>query len=234
MNMTGDISLLVAFGAGILSFLSPCVLPLVPVYLATIYGQQLFTTTGFRIRLFLHSLLFVAGFAVVFSALGAIAGLTGYALSPNYGVLYKVAGVLLIALGLFMLAALKIPWLNYEKRLHTSGGGTPGYLRSFLIGAVFSLGWTACVGPILGGILTLASVQTTAWNGALLLVVYSFGIGLPFLVLGLAFDTLSPVLKKIQRYTIWIQFISALLLVAVGILILTNNLTWFYSIISKL
>ena len=227
-----NISLIVAFNAGLLSFLSPCVLPLAPVYLASLAGSEIYEAKGGKIRvtLFLHSLSFVAGFSIVFAILGAIAGLTGFAINPSSAVLNKIAGGLLIFFGLFMLAALKVPWLNYEKRLTPSLGKTAGYLRSFLIGAVFSLGWVACVGPLLAGILALALNSATAWQGAYLLAIYSLGLGIPFLILGVAFDYVMPLLKRIRRYSRLFYVISGLLLIAVGILILTNNIIWFASL----
>jgi len=215
-----------------LSFLSPCVLPMVPVYLASLYGPEIFESRGMRLPLFLHSLSFVIGFSVIFISLGAIVGLTGYAVNPNYALLSKIAGSLLIAFGLFILVAMRVPWLNYEKRLTPSLGNTTGYFRSLLIGAVFSVSWTACVGPILGGILTLATVRATAWQGAYLLAIYSLGLGLPFLIIGIAFDSILPLLKRIQRYSGWLHIISGLLLLIVGILILTDNLSWFSSLAS--
>ena len=203
---------------------------MVPVYLASLYGPEIFETKGIRVPVLLHSISFVIGFSVVFVFLGAIVGLTGYAVNPDYALLSKIAGSLLIAFGLFILAATKVPWLNYEKRLNPSLGSTTGYLRSFLIGAVFSVSWTACVGPILGSILTIASTGDTAWRGAYLLAIYSLGLGLPFLIIGAAFDYILPVLKLIQRYSGWIHIISGLLLIIIGILILTNNLTWISSL----
>jgi len=227
-----NVTLVVAFGGGLLSFLSPCVLPMVPVYLASLYGPGIFDTKGIRVPVFLHSLSFVLGFSVIFILLGVIVGLTGYAVNPDYALLRKIAGSLLIAFGLFILLATKVPWLNYEKRLSTSLGSTTGYLRSFFIGAVFSVSWTACVGPILGSILTIASVQATAWQGAYLLAIYSLGLGLPFLVVGAAFDFFLPVLRRVNRYSGLIHIISGLLLIVIGILILTGNLTWFSSLAS--
>jgi len=223
-----QISLLVAFSAGLLSFLSPCVLPLVPVYLASVCGPEILESQASRGRvpIFFHSLSFVVGFAVVFIILGASAGLAGFALGSHLLTL-KIAGSLLIVFGLFLLAALKFPWLNYEKRLTPSRGTTTGYLRSFFIGAIFSLAWTPCVGPILGGILTLAWSSETAWRGAYLLATYSLGLGVPFLVIGATFDSIRPLLKHIHRYSTWSYIVSGLLLIAVGILILTNSLTWF-------
>jgi len=229
-----SISIVAAFSAGVLSFLSPCVLPLVPVYLASLCGPEILEpkTSRSRIPIFLHSLSFVVGFSIIFVTLGAIAGLTGFAISPNPALLNKIAGSLLIAFGLFMLAALKLPWLNYEKRLTPSLGNTTGYLRSLLIGAIFSLAWTACVGPILGGILALALDSATAWHGAYLLAVYSLGLGIPFLIIGAAFDSITPLLKRIRRYSNLIYITSGLLLIAIGMLTLTNNLTWLSSLIA--
>ncbi len=224
----GNITLLVAFSAGVLSFLSPCVLPLAPVYLASLYGPEVFDTRRrHRVPIFLHSLSFVVGFAIVFTTLGAIAGLTGYAINPGQGLLNKISGSLLTAFGTFTLAAQKVPWLNYEKRLSTSLGNTTSYIRSFLIGAIFSLAWSACVGPILGGILALALNAATTWHGAYLLATYSLGLGIPFLFIGIAFDFTIPILKRIHRYANWIQIISGFLLIAVGVLTLMNKLTWF-------
>ena len=221
-------SLLVAFGAGLLSFLTPCVLPLVPVYLASVCGPEILEPEADRKRLpiFFHSLSFVIGFTLVFTVLGASVGLLGFTLDANLALTRTIAGGLLIAFGLFLVAALKFPWLNYEKRLTSSVGTTTGYLRSLLIGAIFSLAWTPCVGPILGGILTLAWSSETAWQGAYLLAIYSLGLGLPFLILGAAFDSIRPLLRRLQRYATWSYVISGLLLIAVGILILTGNLSW--------
>lgn len=221
-----NISIIVAFSAGLLSFLSPCVLPLVPVYLASLAGPEIFDdrATVIRLPIFLHSLSFVAGFSLIFVTLGAIAGLTGFAINLSFVLLNKISGSLLIAFGIFILAALKVPWLNYEKRFTPSLGKTTGYLRSFLIGASFSLAWTACVGPILGGILAIALNSATAWHGAYLLAFFSLGLGLPFLIIGVAFDSIAPLLKRIHRYSKLIYIISGLLLIVIGILILTNNL----------
>jgi cytochrome c-type biogenesis protein len=223
-----QVSLLVAFGAGLLSFLSPCVLPLVPVYLGTVCGPEILEPGAQRKRLpvFFHSLSFVVGFSLVFIILGASVGLLGFSLGINTALTRYIAGGLLIAFGLFLLAALKVPWLNYEKRLAPSVGTTTSYLRSLIIGAVFSLAWTPCIGPVLGGILTLAWSSETAGQGAYLLAVYSLGLGLPFLIIGAAFDSIRPLLRRIHRYSTWSYVISGLLLIAVGILILTGNLSW--------
>ena len=229
--MVENISLVVAFSSGLLSFLSPCVLPLVPVYLVSICGPEILGSgaRGSRVPVFWHTLTFVVGFSVVFLLLGAGVGLVGFALTSHL-LIQNIAGGLLVALGLFMLAALKLPWLNFERRLTPSLGNTTGYLRSLLIGAIFSLAWTPCVGPILGGILTLALHSETAWQGAYLLAAYSLGLGLPFLIIGVAFDYVLPLLRRIQRYSGIIHIVSGFLLIAVGVLILTNKLGWFSSL----
>ncbi len=225
-----DVSLILAFGGGLLSFFSPCVLPMVPVYLAMLTGPGLFEKTVTRVPALLHSLSFVLGFTAVFVILGAIFGLTGYAINPDFSLLRTIAGWLLIAFGVFLLAANWIPWLNFEKRLSPSVGSKTGYLRSFIIGAAFSLSWTACVAPILGSILAIASTKATAWQGAYLLAIYSLGLGVPFLVVGVAFDWVIPLLKRIHRYTGIIHIISGLLLIIVGILILTGTINLVSSV----
>ena len=227
-----ETSLLIAFGAGLASFVSPCVLPLVPVYLASLAGPEIFDAkaTRKRIPIFLHSLSFVIGFSLVFTMMGVLVGLAGIVISPYSVVVRQVVGSLLIVFGLFMLAALRVPWLNYERRLAPSLGTTTGYLRSFLIGSIFCLAWTPCVGPLLGSVLTLALSSETAWHSAYLLAVYSLGLGLPFLIIGAAFGSITPLLRRINRYSNWIYIISGLLLIAVGVLILTNKLLWFSSL----
>ena len=222
-----NISLIVAFGAGLASFLLPCTLPLVPVYLGSLAGPDIFVAGAYkkrRVPVFLHSLSFVIGFTTVFVIMGVGAGLAGFALSSHLAVIRQIASSLLIFFGVFMLASLKIPWLNYEKRLLPSRGIATGYSRSFLIGAIYPLAVTSCGSYILGGILTLAGSSKTAWHGAYLLAIYSLGLGIPFLVIGAAFDFVAPLLKRIQRYSTAIYIFSGILLITVGILILTNKL----------
>jgi len=227
--MAEDVSLLVAFGAGLASFLSPCVLPMVPVYLASLAGADVLEPEAKQKRLpiLLHSLSFVIGFTIIFSLWGAGAGLIGSFLVAYSTVLRTVVGILLIVFGLVMLATLKVPWLNYEKRLNPSLGTTSSYLRSFIIGAVFPIAWIPCASWQLGSILSLAGSSGTVGQGTYLLAIYSLGLGIPFLLLGAAFDLVIPLLKRISRYSTWIYVISGLLLITVGILILTNRLVWF-------
>ena len=227
-----SIPLWVALGAGLLSFLSPCVLPLVPVYFGSLCGPEILEPKGRRRRIpvFLHSLSFVGGFTVAFTIMGAGAGLAGLAIGAHLILMSRIAGIFLISLGLFMFASLKIPRLNFEKRLTPSQSTATSYVRSFLTGGVFSLAWIPCVGPILGGILTLAWASETAWHGALLLAIYSLGLGIPFLIMGIAFDSIAPLLKRIRRHSTAIYISGGVLLITVGILTLTNKLVVFSTI----
>ena len=227
--MTENVSFLFAFGGGLASFLSPCVLPMVPVYFASLAGTEILEPQSAisRQRLFFHSFSFVLGFATVFSLMGAITGLAGVVINPNSPVVQGIAGGLLIAFGLFMLASQRIPFLNYERRLSLSLSMTSSYLRSFLTGGVFTLAWTPCFSPILGSILTLAWGSETVWQGSYLLLIYSLGLGIPFLIIGAAFGTFTPLLKRLSRYSRWVYNISGLLLIAVGLIIITGNMDWF-------
>jgi cytochrome c-type biogenesis protein len=223
--MRTDISLLVAVGGGVLSFLSPCVLPLVPAYFASLAGPEVFErgARGFRSPVFLHAVLFVIGFAVIFVGLGALTGLVGFNVTSRL-IVRKIAGGILIALGVFMLAATRIPWLNFEKRLTPRQGKSTGYVRSLSIGAIFAFAWTPCAGPVLGGVLTLAFDSATALKGAYLLAAYSLGIALPFLALAFAFDRLMPLFKALRRHATAVYIASGLLLIAAGVMTLN---TWW-------
>lgn len=226
-----DVSYLTAFIAGLLSFFSPCVLPLVPAYLANLAGASAIDTGASRNiwPTFLHSVAFVLGFSILFILMGASAGLIGSVITQYSDILRIVAGILIIIFGIFLIAAYKIPWLNYEKRLHVQGSRNPGYLRSLLIGAAFSVGWTPCIGPILGSILFIASYTQETAKGALLLATYSLGMGIPFLVIGIAWSYIVPFWKGLNRHLALISIISGILLIIVGILMLTNQLTWLSS-----
>ena len=221
--MADNVTLLGAVGAGLASFVSPCVLPLVPVYFASLYGPEVFDAgTRRRFPLFLHSLCFVLGFTLVFSAVGAGAGFLGLVIGPGSAVVRWVAGGILVFFGGIMLAALKVPWLNFEKRLTPSQGMATGYFRSLLTGAIFSVAWTPCVGTTGTAVLTAAWTTQSAWEGAYLLAFYSLGLGLPFLAVGVAFDYVIPMLRRIHRYSRAIYVVTGCLLIVVGILVLGN------------
>ncbi len=223
-----EVSYIVAFTAGILSFFSPCVLPLVPAYIANLAGATAIDTKtrASRIPALLHSIAFVIGFSFIFIVLGASVGLVGTVVTAHTNLLRQIAGGLIIAFGIFLIAAYKFPWLNYEKRLDLNTARSPSYFRSVLIGAVFAFGWTPCVGPILGAILTLAWSSQQVWEGTVLLIVYSLGLGIPFILIGLLWGYVMPLWRSINRYLGIISILSGLLLIAVGILIFSGNLSW--------
>jgi cytochrome c-type biogenesis protein len=224
-----NVTIWAAFGAGIASFVSPCVLPMVPVYLASLAGPEILDSINqSHWPLFLHALSFVVGMSLLFTASGALAGLAGINTNHNSPLVRQISGGLLIFFGLFMLGAGFIPWLNFEKRLSPKVGRRSGYIRSFIVGASFTVAWTPCLSPILGGVMTLALNSETAGKGAVLLAVYSLGLGLPFLLIGAFFSTLTPLLKRIGHFSRWIYLASGALLVIAGILILLNKFSFHY------
>ena len=219
--------LFAAFVAGLLSFLSPCVFPLVPGYLsyladATLRQEQ--GTSPVRWRVSLHALCFVLGFAFIFAALGAAASVLGVLLTPYRQFLAYVAGVLLIIFGIVLTGLLPLPFLSGEHRVHVESG-TPALLRSGLIGVAFGAGWSPCMGPMLGSILALATVSTTLAQGIVFLLIYALGLGMPFLLVGLLIDRAGPVVRRINRYTGPISIIGGVILVLTGMLILSGHLT---------
>ncbi len=226
-----EVSVLLAFGYGILSFVSPCVLPLVPVYLANIAGSATNEGKSGRWLIVSNSAVFVLGFTLMFALWGAGAGMLGSTLVTHMSTLRHVVGVLLIVFGVLMLAALKIPWLNYEKRLRVESGRRAGLVRSFIIGAIFPVAWTPCASWVLGSIVLLAGASESAARGALLLAVYSLGLGLPFLATGIALDYLMPLLRKIGRYVTVFYIVSGSSLIAVGVLLVTDRISWFLGLL---
>jgi cytochrome c-type biogenesis protein len=218
--------LLAAFVAGLLSFLSPCVFPLVPGYLSYLAGTTLRQgqgTSPMRWQVSLHALCFVLGFALIFAALGAAASVLGVLLTPYRQLLAYVAGVLLIIFGIVLTGLLPLPFLSGEYRVHVVSG-TPALLRSGLVGVAFGAGWSPCMGPILGSILALAAVSTTLAQGIVFLLIYALGLGVPFLLVGLLIDRAAPVVRRINRYTGPIAIIGGVILVLTGMLILSGRL----------
>ena len=223
-----NVSILTAFVFGIISFVSPCVLPIVPGYLSFISGysfdemmkssrQALFK------RVTLNSILFVLGFSLIFVALGASATVVGKFLLTKLDVLSKIAGVIIIIFGLHMTGIFRIKFLNYEKKFHTDKKIGP--LGSFIAGLAFAFGWTPCIGPVLAGILAIAAEQDTVGKGIMLLSVYSLGLGIPFLATSLSINAFLSFFKRFSKYIRWVEISGGVLLILVGILIMTNNLT---------
>lgn len=224
-----DVTIPAAAFAGVVSFLSPCVLPLVPGYLAFVSGTGEAQAAGAAlppVRVVLpRATAFVLGFTSVFIAMGASATQLGQLLSAHADALSRVLGVVVIAFGLHVMGVLRIPLLYREKRIHTSNearsiGG------AYVIGAGFGFGWTPCIGPILGGVLAMAAVQQTVWKGVGLLTVYSLALGIPFLVAALAAESITRAIRRFGRLYNAVEIGSGALLVAVGALLLAGKFTW--------
>lgn len=209
-----------AFAAGILSFLSPCVLPLVPSYLAFVGGNAT-ASRHVRIR---NALLFVLGFSMVFIALGASASLLGSLMRSYRGTLTLGGGILVIAFGLVLLGVIRVPWLYRDTRRQMTGDpSTP--VGAVLLGMAFAAGWTPCIGPILGGILTLAGASGTLSSGVMLLTVYSLGLAVPFFLAALAMDRFLHVSARLRQYLPWIERGAGALLVVAGLMMVTGTYT---------
>lgn len=223
-----NISLVVAFGAGLLSFALPCVLPLVPAYLSHLGGRIASAEEGTLSRraTFLHGLFFVLGFSVVFVALGVAASGVGRLLHVYRPVLMKVGGVVIVIFGLHTLEVLKIPFLYYDTRRHYRPRPELGYVSSVLMGFFFGAGWSPCVGATLGAILTLALNEATVGRGALLLFGYSMGLGIPFLLMALSIGQAAGLLRRARWAMRVVTIVSGLSLVILGVMVFTNSLGW--------
>ena len=229
------LGVIVAFGAGLISFLSPCVLPLVPSYLSMMSGlgvAELDVATGAMQRKLLRStLMFVAGFTIVFALLEATASTAGQALQHHERDLNEVAGVLILVMGLMFAGLLRPSWLLKERRLHVSPSKL-GPWAAPVMGMAFAFGWTPCIGPALAAVLSLASTTRTLLRGELMLVAYSLGLGVPFVVAGVAFGRLGGVFGWAKRHVRAINLVSGLLLAGLGVLLLTGNLHWLSTWVS--
>src|SRR5258708_7395136 len=227
MILAGNTNIALAFGAGMLSFLSPCVLPLVPGYLGLMSGvstTQLAVATKAETRAILRStLLFVAGFTLVFTALGAEASALGTALQRHKQGLDQVSGALIIVMGVLLAGLISPRILQQERRFHVSPSRL-GVWAPPVMGMAFAFGWTLCIGVQLGAILTLAADSGTLGRGILLLVVYSLGLGVPFVAAGLAFGRLAGAFGWVKRHFGVINVLSGALLVVFGVVLLTNGI----------
>ncbi len=226
--MEQNVTIPLAVLAGLLSFASPCVMPLVPAFLGYMSGATVNRAdeTVRRLNTFWHALAFVLGFSVIFGLFGVFLGLVGYWLQDLIPWIQKIGGIIIVVFGLHTIGLLKIPFLYEERRVEIERKSSLGYLSSFIMGVFFAAGWTPCVGPILGGIILLATDTTTAGQGAVLFAAYSLGLGIPFLLFGLAFDAMSSFLKRVNRYMNVVSIISGIFLIALGILIFTDSLTY--------
>jgi cytochrome c-type biogenesis protein len=228
---SSQLSFGLAFGAGLISFLSPCMLPLVPIFLAQLVGQSVSQSAGgqddrpARFITFLHAVMFVLGFTLAFVALGATASALGSLLRAYQFQLRQIGGVLLVLIGLYLIGILKLPFLSWQKRFafHPS---RPSYLASLLIGIIFAIGWTPCISLLLGSILGLAATAGTLRQGVLLLLFYSLGMGVPFLLLGLGLDQFSKLLKWLKPHLGKIEIGTGVVLILVGVMIYFNWLVY--------
>ena len=224
MNEPAALGIAVAFVAGLLSFLSPCVLPLVPSYVGFLTGMTLPEMENRRRVALLHALLFVAGFSLVFILLGASATALGRALNYYQVWLQRIGGLLIIGFGLVCLGVFTPAWLTRERRLQLEHKPV-GYLGSVLVGMAFGAGWTPCIGPVLGAILGLAATSADLSRGMLLLAVYSAGLAVPFLIAAVAVEQFLDWFQRFRRYLPWVMRLSGALLVLVGVLLLTGEFT---------
>lgn len=218
----------VAFAAGMLSFLSPCVLPLVPSYVSFVAGVGLeeLEAGGREVKrtALVHSLIFVAGFSVVFIALGASASYLGQLLTDHRVWITRIGGTLVILFGLHLLGITPMRFLQRERRIHLQDKPL-GWAGTFAVGLTFGAGWSPCIGPILGGILTYAAGREHLVEGVQLLAVYSAGLAIPFLLSAAALSWFLASFEKFRRYIPWVERASGALLVLVGVLLLSGQFT---------
>lgn len=225
-----NISILTALLAGVLSFLSPCVLPLLPGYLSFMSGESIETLSkgdvkAARLKVFLGAVFFGLGFMLVFTALGASATQVGALLKSYKLIIGKIAGVVIIILGLHMMGIFRINKLLVQKKWNYSNkSGKPFYINAFLLGIAFVFGWTPCLGPVLAGIFALAASEDTVWQGIKLLLAFGFGLWIPFLLSALAVGFVFKAMRKAGKVVMVVEKTSGLLLVIIGLLMATNSL----------
>ncbi|MBN2333811.1 MAG: cytochrome c biogenesis protein CcdA [Deltaproteobacteria bacterium] len=229
MSSTSNISIFIAFTAGLLSFVSPCVLPLIPSYLTYITGMSFDDLVeskkrSVRRQTLIHSLLFILGFSLVFVAMGASATYLGNFFQQNQALIRKIGGLVVILLGIHITGAFKLKFLERERRVEFKNKPV-GYVGSVLVGIAFAAGWTPCIGPILASILLYASTSQQMATGIILLVFYSLGLGLPFLIAALAFNSFLAYFARLNRYLRIISMVSGIFLIIIGLLLFFNYLS---------
>ena len=217
------VNLAIAFGAGLISFLSPCVLPLIPGYISYISGQNLNQLVEKKQKILVKSIIFSLGFSLVFISFGATASLLGSVLIDYSDTLRIIAGIIIIIFSLQIMGALKLSTLNKEKRFYTKNYSNNLFFP-LLVGAAFAFGWTPCIGPVLGSILTLAAIETSIAQGIILLSFYSLGLAIPFVLSGYGITRFLSVSKNLKKKMSIISLTGVSILLITGILILTNKL----------
>jgi cytochrome c-type biogenesis protein len=224
MEGTASFGVAISFTAGLLSFLSPCVLPLIPSYVTFITGLSLEDVQKARRAALVHSVLFVLGFSLIFLALGATATVLGRELLAHRVWLSRVGGALVILFGLYTLGVLNVGALSRERRVHLADKPV-GYLGTVLVGIAFGAGWTPCIGPILGSILILSSSSADLSRGLILLTAYSLGLAIPFLLSALLVRQFLALFTRLRRQMVWVTRAAGVLLIAVGVLMVTDYFT---------
>ena len=224
MSDSASLGIAVSFGAGVLSFLSPCVLPLIPSYITFVTGVSLDDLDKARRSAFIHALLFVAGFTIVFLALGATASLVGRVFFAYRDWLARLGGALIIVFGLYLLGVFRWGAMDRDRRVHISDKPM-GYLGSAVVGMAFGAGWTPCIGPILGGILAYTSSTADLGQGMKYLGAYSAGLALPFIVAAVAIRQFLGFFARIRTKLEWVTRAAAIMLIALGLLLVTNYFT---------
>jgi cytochrome c-type biogenesis protein len=223
MTSLSALGLLAAFGGGLVSFLAPCVLPLVPSYLTYLAGASLegAPTESIRLRVSLHAFWFVIGFTALFTTLGAAVGLFGSALGPYQLVLERIGGLLLILFGVVLTGLIRVPLLSSDYRFQVKSGRAVWW-RSGLTGLAFGASWSACTGPMLGAVLVLTAGSRAALPGATLMLAFALGLAVPFMVIGLMIDQATPFLRRIRRYTAASSTLGGVILIALGLFLVTG------------
>ena len=221
---SGGIALPIAFVAGLASFLSPCVLPLIPSYVTFITGMTLDDVPRARRVALVHALLFVLGFSLIFLALGASATLLGRLLVVHRVWISRIGGVLVLVFGLYLLGVFNLGAFDTERRIHFTNKPL-GYLGTVLVGIAFGAGWTPCIGPVLGSILTYAATQEQLSRGVYLLGAYSLGLAVPFVLAALAIERFLLAFNAIRSHLLWVNRVAGALLVVVAVLMLTDYMS---------
>lgn len=221
-----NISFLLAFSAGMLSFLSPCVLPLMPAYVSYLTGSAIeeINSNKAGLKLFYKSIGFVIGFTIIFILMGASVSSLGKLFTTHQSLFRQIGGILIIIFGLHTIGLFKIKMLYYDKRLLPFGGSNKNF-SSIFIGMAFATGWTPCIGPILSSILIYAGSMDTIGKGILLLLFYSLGLAIPFMLTAFAIGSFSKYFKKFSKYLPVVSMISGILMIVMGILVFSNKLT---------
>lgn len=222
------VDFILSFSAGLLSFLSPCVLPLIPLYLSHLVGTSLSEVNSRQAKahLLLRAAFFAVGFSLIFILLGLSVSAVSKLFSNHMDLIRQCGGVLIIIFGLHMAGVFKLGFLNKEKRLITkqSRPARPGQSSSFLLGVAFAVGWTPCIGPILSSILIYAGSNETVGKGAAMLVMYSLGFSLPILLAAVLVGNLTPILQKTKKYMPVVSVVSGIVMIVIGVLVFTNQL----------